>query len=437
MNFLLSILEKFLSCFVLTFVAFYIWSVLLNKKLNFKNMKTYLLYFFTVCFSIFNYYLTNGYIRVILVMLIFSFLIKILFKQSIKKAITTAIYYELIIVLSEGLFVLLMSLLFNMDSFDIVETQFASFFANISIAIISIVVINIKFIKEFYNLVNAMIDKIRDKHLIIMCLITTIVINILEATLYYHIDFRYLLIINILLILLCFGIVLYSFNTKNKYNKVYDKYNTTLNSLKEYEEILDKYRMSNHENKNQLLTIRNMLPKTNKKIITYIDEVVNNKLKDDEKIMHEVSIIPAGGLRGLVYSKILYMKELNIDYILEISKEIKTATLIDIDDFLMLDICKVIGVYLDNSIQAINDLKNKYINIQMYIDDDNLIISISNNYEGYIDISKINEKGYSSKGKDHGYGLSLAKQIIDNNKKLKNETSISKNIFTQTLRITI
>ncbi|MBQ9072609.1 MAG: GHKL domain-containing protein [Bacilli bacterium] len=372
-----------------------------------------------------------------MVMLIFSFLIKILFKQSIKKAITTAIYYELIIVLSEGLFVLLMSLLFNMDSFDIVETQFASFFANISIAIISIVVINIKFIKEFYNLVNAMIDKIRDKHLIIMCLITTIVINILEATLYYHIDFRYLLIINILLILLCFGIVLYSFNTKNKYNKVYDKYNTTLNSLKEYEEILDKYRMSNHENKNQLLTIRNMLPKTNKKIITYIDEVVNNKLKDDEKIMHEVSIIPAGGLRGLVYSKILYMKELNIDYILEISKEIKTATLIDIDDFLMLDICKVIGVYLDNSIQAINDLKNKYINIQMYIDDDNLIISISNNYEGYIDISKINEKGYSSKGKDHGYGLSLAKQIIDNNKKLKNETSISKNIFTQTLRITI
>jgi two-component system sensor histidine kinase AgrC len=217
---------------------------------------------------------------------------------------------------------------------------------------------------------------------------------------------------------------------------VYDKYNTTLNSLKEYEDILDKYRISTHENKNQLLTIRNMLPKTNKKIISYIDKIVENKLKDNDKIIAETTKIPAGGLRGLIYSKILLMEELNIKHELFVSKEVKTVDLINkIDDYTMLDVCKIIGVYLDNSIQAVEKIKLKYISIIIDINNNFVEISISNNYKGKIELDLLELKGYTSKNGNHGYGLTLAKEIIDKNKKLSNEKFISKNIFTQKLKI--
>ena len=107
----------------------------------------------------------------------------------------------------------------------------------------------------------------------------------------------------------------------------------------------------------------------------------------------------------------------------------------NIDDSTMLDICKIIGVYLDNSIQAVTNLKEKYINIDMYIDGEILVISISNNYGGIIELDKLEESGYTLKGEEHGYGLTLAKEIIESNKKLSNEKRISKDTFTQILKI--
>ena len=280
------------------------------------------------------------------------------------------------------------------------------------------------------------INNIKYKQLIAFSVIILIISNILAGVLYFKLDFKYLILFNTLTIVFFFAIVLYSLRTKNNYLKVYDKYNTTLNSLKEYENILDKYRVSNHENKNQLLTIRNMVPKTNKKIIDYVDTIIENKIKDNDKIMLEAAKIPAGGLRGLMYSKVLQMENLKIDYTIEISNEVRTVDLINnIDDSTMLDICKVIGVYLDNSIQAVKDLDERYINIEMYLEENQLVIAISNNYVGLIEIDKIDDKGYTSKGEGHGYGLTLAKEIIDNNKKLLNEKRISKDVFTQILKI--
>ena len=130
------------------------------------------------------------------------------------------------------------------------------------------------------------------------------------------------------------------------------------------------------------------------------------------------------------------MKNLNIKYEIEISSEVRTTDVIkNINDSTMLDICQIIGVYLDNSIQAVQNIAEKYISIEMYLDNNSLNISISNTYEGKLDIEKIEERGYTSKGQGHGYGLTLSKEIIANNKNLLNEKKISKGIFTQILKI--
>jgi len=421
---------------VLVASMFYVISILLDKKYNFKNYKIYLAYLTTVGVSILNYYFVSSFIKMLIITIVFAIVIKFVFNESLRNCIITSVFYELFIIISESIFGIIISLILDMDSKAIVETQFGNFYANVIIASISVILIRFKFIKRFYNLIKSAVDKLNEKHIIIMCMFVIIIVNIIEATIYYSVPYYYLIIFNTLLIIFCFIVIFYSFKNKNNYIKVYDKYNTTLNSLKEYEDILDRYRVSNHENKNQLLTIRNMIPKSDIKTISYIDKIVENKLKDSDKIMLETSIIPAGGLRGLVYSKVLSMDELNIGYELDFSKEIKTVDLISkIDDSTMLDICQIIGVYIDNAIDEVKELKDKFIVIEMYLENYDLIISISNNYKGKIEVDKLENKGYTTKEKGHGYGLTLTKEIVDNNKKLSNEKRVSKEFFTQILKI--
>jgi len=431
----MDIIKLLLAVFFTIFATLCIWHKLLNRKIDYNNPKFYITLTCLMLIALINYFNVNAYIRITIVTLTLMIFFRFLFKENLQRCIITPIISQMIVMISEMTFAILISLLFKMNNEQIVNTQFGNLLSNLVIAIISVLLIKIPVFSKLYDFLIKITDRINRNKLIVFSLFIVVIANLLTMFLYYRVEFVYLLIFNTCLTLFCLSIVIYSFKTQNNYIKVYDKYNTTLNSLKEYEDILDRYRISNHENKNQLLTIRNMLPKTNKKIISYIDKIIENKLKDNEKAMVEACKIPAGGLRGLIYSKILVMKNLKINYILEISKEVKTVDLINLDDSLMLDMCQVIGVYIDNAIGEVKKLKKKYINIEIYLEEKELIISISNNYEGIIDIDKLEEKGYTSKGKGHGYGLTLTKEIIDNNKNLSNRKVITKDSFSQLLQI--
>lgn len=430
-----EMLQNILGGAIITLSIVYIWSILLNKKPKFNEVCTYLILIIMELTTVLNYLYTNQFFKIVIITFLMAIFLKLIFKENLKKSILGAITSQLIFMISEIVFAFGLIGIFKVDPNDFVNIYFGKFFTNFIISLISIFIIQIKPVKMFYCFLLNVTEKITKKHLILMSLIVMIVANVLTMVLYYEFNFMYLMIFNMFLTIGCLVIILHSFSTKNKYIKVYNKYNTTLNSLKEYEDILDRYRVSNHENKNQLLTIRNMISKNDTKTISYIDKIIENKLKDNEIAMFEVSVIPACGLRGLIYSKILVMKNLKINYQLNISPKLKTVDLISLDDSLIFDICSIIGVYLDNAIEEVKKLKKKYINIEMYVVENELIIKISNNYSGNIELEKIDNIGYSSKGKNHGYGLALVNEIINKNSKLLNQKEINKDIFNQLLKI--
>jgi len=430
-------LENMLSVIgvvIIIFGCFVSWSILLKKKIDFSSWNLYISILFLTIILILNYNNVDKMFKLIFITFSLSLFIKINFKQNMKISLITAFYIQIINMISELIYSIIIITIFGVETG--VYSILVIFFADIFVAIFSVLLVKIKFVQKMYNMIINVVKKLSLKNLLIIFLPICFIFNVYLAVTYYKYDPLYYLIINNVSLYLIFFIIFILIKKENEYTKIYDKYNTTLNSLKEYEDILDKYRVSNHENKNQLLTIRSMLVEKDKKTAKYIDGLVKNKIKDDERIMQEVSIIPAGGLRGLIYSKILDMKEKSIEYELNLSKEIRAVDLINnLNDSDMLDICQIVGVYIDNAIEAVVNINDKYVNIDMYLENNCIVFEISNYYEGNIDLEKLEEKGYTTKSNGHGYGLSLTKEIISKNRKLKNEKRISKETFTQVLKI--
>lgn len=227
------------------------------------------------------------------------------------------------------------------------------------------------------------------------------------------------------------------FEEKSRYIKMNNKYNMTNTTLKELEQNVSRLKITNHENKNQLLTIRNMIKKgeDSKNLIKHIENIVNTKIKDDETLMLQTSTITNSMISSIVYSKMLTMKENDVDVDLIISRDIKDLYLSDISDELAVEVCKIIGVYLDNALEEVSKYEEKIINIEFYAEKKTLCIAISNNFEGEIDFEKMDNPGYTTKENGHGYGLSLVREIIESNDRLSSEREIKDNIFKQILKI--
>ena len=430
-------LSNIIGGFINSFAHIYIWSKVLGETISFKSKKYWVIQIASALVLILNYLFVNDVIKIIFLIMIMSGLCYFLYKKSFLNSIVAAFISQAIIMFSELIFAIFITVILGMDANKIVFYFAGKLITNTSISALAMLISKSKLMIKFSKTITKTTNNLKANEVFIIMIILLISINFIFLSIYYKYSFIYVFIINglisIFYLIICFKFL----SAQNQYNKINDKYNNTLNSLKEYEEILDVYRVSNHENKNELLTIRNMVMKKDKNIPEYIDKIIDNKIKDDEKLMFDTNTIPAGGLRAVIYSKLLVMKDKKIKFDLNVDRKVRTVELIDLGEDLMLDICKIIGVFLDNAIEAVLELKQKHIKITLFTDEDCLNIEISNNFKGNIDLTSIDEKGYTSKSKGHGYGLTLVKEIISKNNKLKNERKINKNIFTQKLKIKI
>ena len=426
------IVSTLFSTIIMMLSFVYMWNNIANLKNIEINNRNIIIFVICSLLATLNYLVTNDFIKPIFSVIILIAFCSCILGKLCNKSIILSIISQIIIVIAEIIYSLIIIMLFNANMDNMVNSYYGSIITNISISLIAVVISKIRYNGILYNNVVSITDRINKIHLSFVILIVTYVASFLTAFFYHKINLAFLLVFNLFVIIIYFVFIYNYLKTNNNYIKVYDKYNMTLNSLKEYEDILSRYRISNHENKNQLLTIRSMIK--NKKVASYIDEIVENKIKDNEKLMFDSMVIPEGGLRGLIYSKMLLMKEKNIEFDLCVDKALKTTDLTVISDDLMFNICSIVGVYLDNAIEAVKELKEKYITIEIYLDD-TLNIAITNNYEGNIDLDSIDKVGYSTKGGSHGYGLSLANEIISNNKSIKNNRSISDDEFTQEISV--
>lgn len=417
---------------------FYCIDKLLGEKTNYKSFKTI---FGVIIFSIlirFNWNNTNQYFSTIFAYSLISCLNYYIRKNKNINEIISVSFVNFIITMISELIMSFILLLF-LNGKEILRLKEIVVFENlISMTIYTgvVFIVQIPIFKKLHLKILNVINKTNMVFILSFIISFVVIANISYVVIYYDKNVIMRLISNSLLFIMCLIFLIKSFDFKVKYKEITAKYSNTLDALKDYEKMMDFYKVNNHENKNNFLTIRHMLGPENQKVKDFIDNIVDNRIMDDEKLNMESSNIPEGGIRAVIYSKLLEMKSEKIKFDLETEFKIRLFDIDSTSDKTILDICNVLGVFLDNAIHESKKLKDKaYIKVTLTMKGENLVISIKNKFKGVIDITKIDKEGYTTKGDGHGYGLSLVKNILKENKQLENKRKITKSTFEQTLII--
>lgn len=419
----------------------YIWRMLLNKKIN-KSLKVIVMYtFFMYLFIIISKFYIPSILKVLLVLIILIYGCYKLYNIKINDAISVVFSTQLLTIFSEVVFAIIYTLVYNKTLGSTANIVIDQFITDLSVFIISVIFCRTKLFKSLYSKITKIFLKLNyyNSFLIILFLVSIITMYIYFS--YFEINKIILLLINIL-ILAIYIFITFKIIEEHSNNRIIKlEYDDLLDKAVDYETIIDSQRMENHENKNDLYILRNMIPKRNKGAHAQLDDMISDyekqtkRYKDDKDLYYQTLRIPSGGLRGLIYQKSLYMKNNNINYSIRIDRKINSKSLDKVSKETLRNLGKIVGVYLDNAIQEVEKLDIKQIGIEIYKTGRYFNISIANNIGLRLEIDNINKTGYSTKGGKHGYGLSLVNELLAKDKNITSETSITSNIFRQNIKI--
>ena len=135
-------------------------------------------------------------------------------------------------------------------------------------------------------------------------------------------------------------------------------------------------------------------------------------------------------LKSILYTKVILAVNQNIETIVDIPEEISS---VNIDS---VDLTRILGIYMDNAIEAARETDKPVINLNVGTADDDVVIIISNSFidKGFSP-SQLQKKDVTTKGEGHGLGLYNVSEILRNYNNIYHETLIEDNMFTQQLRI--
>ena len=156
----------------------------------------------------------------------------------------------------------------------------------------------------------------------------------------------------------------------------------------------------------------------------------NTKIELDNIVLSHLNNIKVPSIKNLLTNKIISAQ--NNDFKVNICIED------EIDDFYVneMQLSRVLGIFLDNSLEAGLELdNNRFLELIILKVNKTIVIQITNTFKNTnLDIDQINESGYSSKGENRGIGLSSANDIISKHNMILN-TRIEDNLFKQILTI--
>ena len=157
---------------------------------------------------------------------------------------------------------------------------------------------------------------------------------------------------------------------------------------------------------------------------------INHKLFAETSRLNQLINIKITELKSLISAKLLYAAELNIKVSVEIEKEISTIPMGTVD------LCRVIGIFLDNAIEAALETKQPEIRMAILDEEKEIIFIISNSFlDTGLPYATFRKAGISTKGSNRGIGLYNAREILSGYDHIFWDTETREGHFIQCLRM--
>lgn len=420
-------LNFFISIFLETFfiwISLYFFQKIFKTQFLKRNTLIYILsnLIFFLLTSLFSNYVNNYLFRIICSALIFIYL------ENCSK-LTTFTYLNLnsIIILNIELGILkLESIIHYNSNFEIV-----SFLLNglMPIVLYSIIGIIIYFGSKKVNLDSLFIASINESPIFPITISVINLILVFNSYLFFEIikvTTIYFLMLDMYFIFSVTNIIhlckiLYS---KRKIANLKLCNKTILN-------MYDNTRTFKHDYTNTIQAIGGYIwAEDLQGLKTYYKQIVNdcNTSNNFEKLNPNLINNPA--IYNVLVNKYYIASQNNIKLNIEVLMDLSSVNI------KIYYLTKILGILLDNAIEASKECEKKCINISFKQDNNKQLLIIQNTYNNKkISIDKIFEKDYSTKPNNTGLGLWEVKKILNKNNNLNLYTTKNNDYFSQQLEI--
>ncbi len=183
------------------------------------------------------------------------------------------------------------------------------------------------------------------------------------------------------------------------------------NQLTGFKNYSTALRAQTHEFMNKMHVIMGLIEmKAYDELKTFTKEVAYNRQSEVSYIVTRMKDIT---LAGFILGKISRSRELDIDFSLSDESELRN----ELEVPSVHDLVLIVGNIVENAFDALENFDGERIVSLSILDfDKEIVITVEDSGPGMDEevLKNIFTRGYSSKGKGHGYGLYLVKQSIDN-----------------------
>jgi len=429
-----QVVEYILSSIVMVVTPILFGVLTLDNGVR-KNKKKVLITIFISCVLYsFTFSYLDGGVKTICTIAFHIFMYIEIFRESLPKSIFITFIYVILLMICDMLSLAFFVGMLGMSKEYCYEVFAGSLISNVVVcAFITLCTLIMR--KKLNRLFNSKIEK--NKSIVIMAIFTTLCVIVLFFDIITNYRTSNNVFSYVMLIVVFLTTLLYLIREKIMINNKMKEYNGLLEFMNTYESEIEKNKVQNHEIKNQFITIESMVKDEVKKetILEYVQGLIKEHIDIDSIQYSELKYLPLNGIKGLISYKIAEAEAKGINVSIMVEKGIEKSKISDLrsDEFKKLGI--LLGVYLDNAIEAAVTSKNKNLGIELHLKEDDVLIVISNSFNNTITIDKKTGKRISSKGEGRGHGLQLANQVVVKSNRFNAQSEIIGNLYIQ--RITV
>lgn len=431
------VVEMFISAIIIWITYYSIGKILFSEKNMISKYKIILTtMIFSVVLTVFNLLnseVMQGIIKFIVSYSLFCLYYKIVYKKDMSQVIVGSFIAYLSILFSEIIIAIIISVIFSINNITSMVMLKNTVIIHIFICSTAYLINYILKNKLVIFTQNVKIANKSSMIVIIIILITLALLFFKIPLSEWKLNIEFLLTMVLMLSFCIIGYVI--IKQKSDIQKTTSMYQ----QLVEYSDItnglLEDYRVVSHEHKNQLSIIRGMINNSNQELIDYVENLLEKREIIKYQWIGELNYLPLSGLKGLINYKLIEMESLNLNMSISISKDIFKTKLNKLTTKQKDNLYSIMGVYLDNAIQSSQKSKQKEVSLEIYKEKKDIVIILANTYNGKIELEKMDNYGYTTKGKNHGVGLHIVKKILEEDDTFLQNRGLFEKYYVQELRI--